>query len=516
MIGLLDRVFPGLALRRMKALILLEHAKRVYDAAKNTSYRIRPTDARSGDSVMEQAKDSVRKWGRYLDENHDVSIGILDVLVNNVVGTGITTEPMVMTRGGKPAERVNDQIRKLLRDWSRRPETTGELHYAEAQRQACRSWLRDGEVLTQHVRGPRFRHFSEVPYSIELVEADLLPFEAITGRDNVVHGVEKDGWGRPLAYWLYRSHPGNYTIPVPAVSSRDLVRVAAEDMTHLKFTRRIRQTRGVSIFHGVVRRLDDIKDYEESERIAARVAASLTAFIKKTEDFSGEAAAVAGDRTFEMSAGMVFDNLAVGEDVGMVKSERPNQNLGDFVQSQLRAAAAGVGASYSSVAKDYSGTYSSQRQELVEQQPAYGRLQNHFIETWIRRNHVELVSAALAGGVLRPARNVDLKTIFDAEHHAPGMPWIDPKKEVEADALKVEQRFNSRSQIIRQRGGDPDVVEKQIVQERERDRELGLEPVAPTGTGGGDGADGDGAGDGDGEPEEGAGAGPAGDDAAAA
>ncbi|MDH3595722.1 MAG: phage portal protein [Rhodospirillales bacterium] len=521
MTGLLERHFPGLALARLKARIRLEHAKRVYDAAKNTDYRSRPTDTRSGDSVMQQAGNKIRMWGRYLDENHDLSIGVLDVLVNNVVGTGITTEPMVMTTGGKPAAKVNDQIRKLHEKWSTRPEVTGELPLGEAQRLSCRSWFRDGEMLTQHVRGSRVRHFSEVPYSFELIEPDLLPFDAVTGRDRVIQGVEKDGWGRPIGYWLYKTHPGNLSIPVVTARSGDLRFARAEDIIHLKLVKRFSQTRGVSVFHGVVRRLDDIKDYEESERIAARIAASMTSFIKKGDNFTGQNPT--DDRTFEMQAGMIFDGLAEGEDVGMIKSDRPNQNLDAFIKGQQRGVAAGTSTSYSSISKDYNGTYSAQRQELVEQQPAYGRLQDYFIEVWVRRIYVEFVSAALAAGLLRLGRGVDMETVFDAEMHAPGMPWIDPQKEVTADAMKVENRFKSRTQIIRERGGDPDVVEKQIVQERERDRELGLQQPAPApaGNGNGNGGDGgdaddDGAGDDD-ESGAGAGAGSTGGaDAAAA
>jgi lambda family phage portal protein len=505
--GLFERLFPGLALARMKTRIRLEAAKRVYDAAKSTAYRVLPTDQRSADAVMDQAKDKVRRWARHLDENHDLSIGVLDVLVNNIIGTGIMIEPMVKTRGGENAAQTNKDIRKLLKDWARRPEVTGELPFGEAQRLTCRAWLRDGEALIQHVRGPRFPHFSAVPYSMELIEADLLPFEAITGRDRVIHGVEKNAWGTPSAYYLFKQHPGNALAGLTTLRTDDLRRIRAADMVHLKFTRRFRQTRGVSIFHGVITRLDDIKDYEESERIAARVAASLTAFIKKGEDFTGEASAISGDRAFEMQAGMVFDNLQVGEDVGMIKSDRPNTGLGAFVQTQQRALAAGTGTNYSSIAKDYSGTYSSQRQELVESQPAYARLREYFIELLMRRVYQEFVSAAVLSGVLALPAGIDMETLFEADMRAPGIPWIDPKKEVEAEAVAIEQRIRSRTQVIRDHGGDPDVVEEQIKKERERDRENGFEPVAATQPvpGAGNGAGGDDDGDGgedDGETEE--------------
>lgn len=490
----LERYFPGLALRRMKARIWLEQAKRVYDAAKGSSYRVGPTDRRSADAVMEHAGTRMRQWARHLDENHDLSIGVLDVLVNNVVGTGIAIEPMVRDNAGDPAEAVNAGIRRLLKEWAARPEVTGELPFGEAQRLLCRAWLRDGEALVQHVLGSRFRHYSEVPYSIELVEADLMPFEPVTGRADVIHGVQKNAWGQPLGYWLYKKHPGNAALGRPlSLSPRDLRRVPAENMIHLKFTRRFRQTRGVSIFHGVITRLADLKDYEESERIAARVAASLTAFIKKGTDFSGEAAAATGDRSFEMKAGYIFDNLREGEDVGTIKSERPNPGLGDFVKANQRGLAAGTGTAYSAVAKDYDGTYSAQRQEMVEQQAAYGKLQDYFIAIFVRRIYREFLTAAVAAGLVDIRRGVDPATLFDADMRPPGMPWIDPKKEAEADILGINARLTSRTQVIRKRGGDPDVVEQQIIEERERDRKNGFGP--PAGAAGQPGA-GDGAGDG--------------------
>jgi lambda family phage portal protein len=506
-----ERTFPGIALRRVKTRIYLETAKRVYDAAQSSTQRVRPTDARSPDGVMENAGEKVRKWARHLDENHDITIGVLDVLVNNVVGNGISIEPMVMTKGGKPAVKVNKAIRGLIKDWVKRPDVTGEMPFGEAQRLACRGWLRDGEVLIQHVRGPRIQHFGKVPYSIELIEPDLLPFEPITGKDNVIHGVEKDGWGRPVNYYLYQQHPGGVSIPFKPLRTGDLRPVPARDIIHLKFTRRFRQTRGVSVLHGVIQRLADIKEYEESERIAARVAASLTAFIQKGEDFVGESAAAGGDRSFEMQPGMIFDNLQAGEEIGMIKSDRPNQNLGTFIQTQQRALAAGTGTNYSSVSKDYNGTYSAQRQELVESRVAYTRLQNYFIETFMQRLYSEFIDMAAAAGLLPISSRIDLETLADADMRPPGIPWIDPLKEIQADALAVEQRFRSRTQIIRDRGGDPDVIEEQIKQERERDRENGFGAVGSDG--GADSADSgggesDGTGDDDGDDD--------GDDAAAA
>ena len=42
------------------------------------------------------------------------------------------------------------------------------------------------------------------------------------------------------------------------------------------------------------------------------------------------------------------------------------------------------------------------------------------------------------------------------------MPWIDPKKEIEADAIAIQNRIKSRQTVIRERGYDPEIIDQQI------------------------------------------------------
>lgn len=367
-------------------------AKRLYEAANASIYHRRPGAQGRPDAAMDKARERVRDWARHLDENHDLAIGVLDELVNKIVGTGIVLEPLAASSRGRLNERVNRDIMRLWRRWSEAPEVSGELPLAEVQRLAARTWLRDGEILGQHVQGNtgRIQHLGGIPYSLELIEPDFLPFNLNDERRRIVHGVEKNGWSRPVAYHLLKRAPE--TFPGFQVETRrdDTRRIPADRMLHLKFCRRIGQTRGISIFHGVAFRLDDIKDYEESERIAAKVGASFTAFIRKGTEFdptsAAEVAAARGSdfREMELTAGMIFDNLLPGEEIGTIDTNRPNTSLNDFRNSQLRAIAAGTGTSYSSIAKSFDGNYSSQRQELVESFPAYDKMRNYFIARFLQ------------------------------------------------------------------------------------------------------------------------------------
>jgi capsid protein len=117
-----------------------------------------------------------------------------------------------------------------------------------------------------------------MPYSLFPLESDFVPFEMTEARAGTVQGVIKDSWGRPTAYHVYKSHPGDALSMAGSGLVPDTVIVGAANMTHLKFVRRLHQTRGVSVLHAVLSRLDDLKEYEESERVAARIAA------KRAED----------------------------------------------------------------------------------------------------------------------------------------------------------------------------------------------------------------------------------------
>jgi len=137
--------------------------------------------------------------------------------------------------------------------------------------------VRDGEALAQALEGEvrTLNHGTRVPFSLELLEADHLPFTySRAGTPTITAGVERNGWGRPIAYHFYRNHPGDL---MRFPSEADLRRVPAAGILHLKLVDRMVQARGVSVFASVLSRLEDIKDYEESERIAAKVAASMAA-----------------------------------------------------------------------------------------------------------------------------------------------------------------------------------------------------------------------------------------------
>ncbi|EES9097993.1 phage portal protein, partial [Escherichia coli] len=128
-------------------------------------------------------------------------------------------------------------------------------------------------------------------------------------------------------------------------------------MIHLKFTRRLHQTRGSSMLSGVLMRISALKEYEDAELTAARIAAALGLYIRKGDGQDYEDPGIKEtEREVHITPGIIYDDLRKGEDIGMVKSDRPNPNLETFRNGQLRAVAAGSRLSFSSAARNYNGT----------------------------------------------------------------------------------------------------------------------------------------------------------------
>ncbi|HBO8079519.1 TPA: phage portal protein, partial [Pseudomonas aeruginosa] len=107
---------------------------------------------------------------------------------------------------------------------------------------------------------------------LELLEPDYLPFSYNNLSKGIVQGIERDTWRRKRAYHLLKDHPGNLQTLGGSLAVK---RVEAERIIHIAYRKRIGQNRGVPMLHAVLIRLADLKDYEESERVAARISAAL-------------------------------------------------------------------------------------------------------------------------------------------------------------------------------------------------------------------------------------------------
>ena len=401
---------------------------------------------------------------RYFERNYDVVAGALDRLVADVVGNGIFAEPQVLDIEGNLCDEVNEQIIEIQKDWRKRPEVTRSYDEFESQRLKARTLFRDGDYFCQLLPGniPLLRHSTDLPFSYENLEPDFCPYHFTDPSRRIFNGIELNRWRQPRAIWVYLEAPNSNH---RAISTSDLKRIPIERVIHGKTAMRIGQTRGITHFASTLTRLHDIKDYEESERIAARISAAVFGSIKR-----GPQAVFNGDATpkqYSFMPGTVINDLPSDTEFVLHSANRPNAQLDRYLDQMQSSASAGARISHSAFSKQYEGSYSSRRQEAVEQYQITGMLWGYFVSIDQIPIHETSVNMALLSGLLDIPSNCDLSTLFDAEYSRPALPQINPRDEVSAIVDEIDAGILSRSQAIRSRSRSPYATKKQIKQEQE-------------------------------------------------
>ncbi|MHC1664749.1 phage portal protein [Stenotrophomonas geniculata] len=470
-----DRAVAAVSTQISQAMQKVE--ARAHEVTRPSRSRKLARDWGSGNAIAGMDARQLRDQARHLERDLDLATNALNILVQNTVGSGLD----VLSAPRLPGQPINRdlalQLDDLWDEWWDAPEVTRRHDYGSCQQLLARSWMRDGDVFYQDLIGDvaSLEHGTSIPFSIEMLEADLVPLDLNDPARNILQGVERNAWGRTVAFHAYKQHPGD-----PLGNRLETKRVSADTMHCIANLTRLHQVRGLSVFASSMSRFEDVKDYEESERIAAKVAASMTFQIKKGDPTMYQSGGLGGTlvedeggavRELRMAPGAVFDDLLPGESIEELASNRPNPNAALWRKEQLRAAAGGIGVSYSSLSLDYNGTYSAQRQELVEKWGSYQMLAERFIAMSVRPQRMRFVQACVLAGKIRIPRGWTLRNLAASTYVRPVMPWIDPLKEAYAREVAEDRGWVAPQQNTLQYGNNPaDVLrQRQDWQEQTRD-----------------------------------------------
>jgi lambda family phage portal protein len=438
----------------------------------------------SADTELVSSLHALRNRSRQLIRDNSYAKRAKTIVINNVVGSGINMEPQVRNRQGNLVTPVNDAIEEAWCEWSR-PEnchTGGKLSFADLERQTMGQIFEAGEVLIRKW----YRPFGPMgfPFALELIEAERLADEfskPAVATDMALYrmGVERDQFGRPVAFWLRQFHPGELRFPA-GLEPNIYFRVPAPEMFHLYVCDRWPQTRGEPWLHCAARRLNDMDGYAEAEIVRARGVASIMGVITTPDEGPNDNPDPAGQPQFALEPGAV-ERLAPGETFEIQSANVPSANMDPFMRLMLREVAAGAGASYESLSRDYSqSNYSSSRLALLDDRDIWRVLQQFFIRTFREPLHREwlqqgVMSRALSAIDLADYGNSPSK--YEAVSFKPrGWSWVDPTKEVDAYIKARRAGLMSVSQIVALTGGGVDLEDTwaEIAAETQDAKDKGL------------------------------------------
>lgn len=445
---------------------------RGYDAARQDHLTMAWTGSSASiNEDVKRALEIVRRRSRDLAYNNDYMKRFLRMVEVNVVGPhgfrykNLAADPA--PKIGEPAA-PDEAARNLVEDhytrWSARGvcDVTGKMSRKQVVKMLTRAMARDGEYLARRVRGAAAGNAYR--YALQVLDIDRLDVnlnEELDDGHRIIMGVEVNAVGRPVAYHLLTTHPGDsYT----ARNGQRYERVPANQILHGGIAERAEQVRFMPWAHTAMLRLEMLGKFQTAAVVAARKGAETLGVIQQKEDAGagpglGQTDPATGEN-YETSLPGQYDTLPPGYELKPYETKYPDQIFGTFVKDCLRGASSGLLVAYHALGNDLEGVnYSSIRAGELTDRDCWMDLQAFVIESIEDVVHADWLEMALLAGAITYPTGAALpasKLEKFAAHEFTGRrwKWVDPKNDAQANQLAVERGWTTDSQVAADNGED--------------------------------------------------------------
>ncbi|WP_052249083.1 phage portal protein [Leisingera sp. ANG-Vp] len=396
----------------------------------------------------------------------------------NLIGQrGFVLQAQARDGKGKLDSGANTALERAWIDWcrGRNCDVRGRRSFRQIQKTLVNGLCTDGEFMVRLVYG---RDAGPWGFALQVLDPVLCPVDfdedRRPGGGFIRAGIEYTKLGRPVAYYFTTLDQSQADYHY---SGRAFIRVPADEIVHWFEEEFVGQKRGLPWMATALLRMRQLGDFEKSALNNARESAKKFGVIEWAEgygpaDDEDDEDSVDGDdelREFEIdSEDGVYQELPMGARLKGTQTAYPNGEMAVFSKHQLRGIATGLGVAYNDLANDLEGVnLSSIRHGVLSERDHWQELQESLIEAFAIPVYERWLEVALLrqritldNGSALPAakRQKFLSVMFQARRWQ----WIDPAKDVKADADAVENFFKSRGQVIRERGRDPREVYAEI------------------------------------------------------
>lgn len=457
----------------------LQAAKARYDAAGNGRRMSGWNTPSSGPNTAIVGLQKIRDRARDVVRNEWSGASNVRVWTTNIVGTGIVPRP----RTQKVA--LKEKLKKLWNNWVKSADADQVLDFYGLQALVVRSWFTAGECFVRE-RPRRLTDGIEVPFQVQVLEADMVPLldaDIYTGMipgNYIRQGVEFDRIGRRVAYWFWKSHPGDKQ-PM-TIQANMLSRVPAASVCHIFEPLRPGQIRGVSEMASVIAKLKNVADFDDALLERQRLANLFTLFITRAvpsganDPMTGQAYKGTSDEPIAALEPGISQELLPGEDVKFSDPPDSGANYAEFMRTQLLGIAAGSGTPYELLSGDLKDVSDRTLRIAINE---FRRLAEQrqwllFIPQMCQPVRDMWANYAFLAGLLSLDEVEEAKDVLWSPQ---GWAYIHPVQDVQARKLEVEAGFRSRDDVISERGSDPEEVDAGRALGKKREDDLGLTPV---------------------------------------
>lgn len=409
---------------------------------------------------------ALRGIARDITRNNPFGAAAKKKWADYLVGPGITFQ---VYRKGKVDPVLTALAKRHLESTACDP--LGQLNLYGLQYQAAATLIESGGVLARR-RWRRKVDRLPVPFQIQVLEPDYINMQlsgpTLTGGARIL-GVELDAIGRRQGYWLYSGHPGAL-LP----NGLDSKLVAATEVAYCYRPDRPEALHGATWFAPVIVRLKDFGDYEDAQLVRQKIASCYTVFRIGCEDPNDPEATtdsngrpIGDDPLLAAVEPGIIEDLPIGGDVKF--ADPPGvDGYEPYSRISLGAIAAGVGLPYEVLTGDLSKvSFISGRLGRIDLKQAVETVQWQLIIPQLCEpiGRWFLDAAELAGA-----------DVADCEVRwtPPRFPMASPETEVPADRDAVRAFQKTPSQVLRERGEDPDTFWAEYAADLKRFDDFGI------------------------------------------
>jgi len=401
-----------------------------------------------------------------------------------VVGRGISPVPVVRI-DGKELSDFNEKAAELFYDWANDASAVdieGRKTFWEVQRLiACDLFAAGEHMIVKRI----YRRNDGLPgFQLQCFEPEQLDTTMTSFNGNEVrHGIELNEYGAAIAYHFATKHPFD---TMGFSTSLRSVRIEASRVYHIFDVERVRQSHGVPRPAPVMSRIRGMEAYDDATLQAARMEAciglKITSANGGSEDIPGlvnptgsDGTDADGNREVNFQPGMVFQGQP-GETIDLLDPKRPGGQYAMYMESQQRAIGAGVGLGFGQLTMDFTkGTYSGQRQEMLEVNTETDVCQDIIISKFCDPFWRDFVTVCVLGGLLDvPDFFASPRVYTRVEWNGPPRPWIDPRNEAEAAIALIDKGLNSRTRVLNEMGHTVRGTFQQLANEQAIANEMGI------------------------------------------
>ncbi|WP_036992235.1 phage portal protein [Metapseudomonas furukawaii] len=468
---------------------------------RHTSARIRASYEGAGQGRRSQAWDApeaalntvaipalptLRKRSRAAVRNDPYAFSAISRRVSSLIGAGITPRSRIADKA------LRERVNQLWEDWTDESDADDRTDFYGQQALIARMVEESGECFVR-LRYRRPEDGLSVPLQLQVLAPEFVPLDRnfTTRRGNVVRaGIEFDQVGKRVAYWMYKSHPGDPR--AAGANYNQLNRVPADQVLHIFEPLEGGQLRGIPRLAPVLLRLKALDNYDDAVLFRQEVSNLFAGFITKPRgDGPPQLDPITGQPVQKDADGVpmvglepgTMQELMDGEEVTFSDPPDAGNTYVDFMRQQLQAVAAGVDLPYELLTGDM-GDISDRvlRVLLNEFRRRIEQLQfSVYVYQLCRPVRAAWLDAAwLSGALDLPDFTARRREYLRTRWVPQGWAYLHPVQDVQGKLLEIKGGLASRSEHVLRTGYDAQQIDEENAEDNARAKELGLEYTTDT------------------------------------